>query len=115
MSHHTPYARGYARTLKTAGILSGSHENTYATGGAVSGMAAGSVLGGRIGENLARKTRSEFLGVPIPRTESFDPRTAHTIGSVLGALGGGYLGHQYGTATGRTLDLPSQSYTYGQL
>lgn len=117
MQNNTAYARGYARTLKTAGILSGSNENTYGTGGAVSGMATGSVLGGRLGENLARKTRREVMGVPIPFTETVDPNTGQVLGSALGALAGGYLGHQYGTATGRSMDTPrtpTPSYNYGR-
>lgn len=108
MSANTNYSNGYLRTLKVAGVLAGNHENTYSSQGAVGGMAAGSVLGGRLGESLAKRTRREVLGVPIPFTEKVDPNTAHTVGSVIGALGGGYLGHQYGALTGKGRDQELQ-------
>lgn len=105
MTTLSDYENGYTTVMKLAGFdLTGPHSNIHSSGGAVGGMAAGSALGGRLGESLAKKTRREILGISIPGTEKFNPDTAHTIGAALGAIGGGYLGHQYGSMTGQARD-----------
>lgn len=108
MNNDTEYEKGHYLTMKLAG-LSHRHENNYGSGGATGGMIAGSVLGGRLGERIARNSRTELLGVPLPFTESVDPDRARTIGTLVGATGGGILGHNYGSATGKIVDI-GESY-----
>lgn len=89
MKHNSNYARGWNRVIKCA--QQGSAPVNI--GPEVGSMLAGGTIGGRLGENLAKRTRTEVLGLSIPGTEKIDPDMARLAGNVIGALGGGYAAH----------------------
>jgi len=96
--------------MKVAGLRPDAESSNAASSqGAMAGMAAGASLGGRLGEALARRTRKELFGMPIPFTQKMESGTASNIGSTLGALLGGGLGHLGASRKNNLLDSPGDS------
>lgn len=94
MHRNSNYRHGWAYTMKLAGLTPPGQDAPGSILGPVGGMAAGGAVGGNLAEILAKKTRKSLLGIDIPGTERVDPAIARAVGSMLGALGGGYLGYE---------------------